>query len=154
MASDSERWAALVPELLVTDLPRSLAFWCDLCGFRLRYARPEDGFAYLERGAAEIMLEELSNAAWQTGTMTPPFGRGINLQIEVADVTELARSLAAEDISLFAPITTEWYRQDNVEHGQSQFLVQDPDGYLLRFIEPLSTRPASVPEEESAETCP
>lgn len=154
MASDSERWAALVPELLVTDLPRSLAFWCDLCGFRRRYARPEDGFAYLERGAAEIMLEELSNAAWQTGPMTPPFGRGINLQIEVADVTELARSLAAAGIALFAPVTTEWYRQDSGEHGQSQFLVQDPDGYLLRFVQPLGMGPASMPGEDTVSPCP
>ncbi len=30
---------ALVPELLVADLDRSLGFWCDLCGFTVRYAR-------------------------------------------------------------------------------------------------------------------
>jgi catechol 2,3-dioxygenase-like lactoylglutathione lyase family enzyme len=45
-AETSEYWAALVPELLVTDLDRSLAFYVDLCGFRIRISRPEDGFAY------------------------------------------------------------------------------------------------------------
>lgn len=27
----------LVPELLVTDVSRSISFWCDLCGFEIRY---------------------------------------------------------------------------------------------------------------------
>jgi catechol 2,3-dioxygenase-like lactoylglutathione lyase family enzyme len=30
--SDGEDWAALVPELLVRDLPRALAFYCEGCG--------------------------------------------------------------------------------------------------------------------------
>jgi catechol 2,3-dioxygenase-like lactoylglutathione lyase family enzyme len=119
--SADEAWAALVPELLVTDLDRSLAFYCGLCGFRVRYDRPEDGFAYLELGQAEIMLEEVSDDAWQTGDLVPPFGRGMNLQIEVA---------------------ADWYRDGPVEHGQAQVMVQDPDGYLLRFVQPLGTRPA------------
>lgn len=42
----THHWAALVPELSVTDLDRSLAFYVDLCGFRIRYSRPENGFAY------------------------------------------------------------------------------------------------------------
>jgi catechol 2,3-dioxygenase-like lactoylglutathione lyase family enzyme len=138
---DEDNWAALVPELLVSELDRALAFYRDLCGFRVRYGRPEDGFAYLDLGGAQIMLEELGEDAWQTGRLDPPFGRGLNLQIEVADVAVLARKLEAAGFPLFRPLTTEWYRQDDVEHGQSQFLVQDPDGYLLRFVQPLATRP-------------
>ena len=41
MTSDGEDWAALVPELLVVDLARSRGFYCDLCGFALRFAREE-----------------------------------------------------------------------------------------------------------------
>jgi catechol 2,3-dioxygenase-like lactoylglutathione lyase family enzyme len=137
----TENWAALVPELLVSELDRALAFYRDLCGFRVRYGRPEDGFAYLDLGQAQIMLEELGEDAWLTGRLDPPFGRGLNLQIEVADVAALAGKLTAAGLPLFRPLTTEWYRQDDVEHGQSQFLVQDPDGYLLRFVQPLATRP-------------
>jgi catechol 2,3-dioxygenase-like lactoylglutathione lyase family enzyme len=138
---DEDNWAALVPELLVSELDRALAFYRDLCGFRVRYGRPEDGFAYLDLGGAQIMLEELGQDAWLTGRLDPPFGRGLNLQIEVADVAALARKLEVAGLPLFRPLTTEWYRQDDVEHGQSQFLVQDPDGYLLRFVQPLATRP-------------
>jgi hypothetical protein len=34
-----------------------------------------------------------------------------------------------------------WYRADNVEVGQREFIVQDPDGYLVRLIERLGERP-------------
>lgn len=33
----------LVPELLVTDISRSLELWCDLCGFEVAYGQP-DGY--------------------------------------------------------------------------------------------------------------
>jgi catechol 2,3-dioxygenase-like lactoylglutathione lyase family enzyme len=141
-SSEDENWAALVPELLVTDLDGALSFYRDLCGFRVRYGRPEDGFAYLELGQAQLMLEELDEGSWLTGALDAPFGRGLNLQIEVEDLAGLAARLEAAGRPLFRPIATEWYRQDDVEHGQRQFLVQDPDGYLLRFVQPLGTRPA------------
>lgn len=133
-------WAALVPELLVRSLDRSLAFYRDGCGFRPRYARPEDGFAYLELGRAQLMLEELSAGAWRTGFLRAPFGRGINLQIEVADVITLHDRLVKLGLPLFQPLTTDWYRDGDLEHGQTQFLIQDPDGYLLRFMQHLETR--------------
>jgi hypothetical protein len=33
-----------------------------------------------------------------------------------------------------------WYRIDNEETCNKQFLVQDPDGYLLRFFEHIAIR--------------
>src|SRR4051812_49245007 len=42
----------MVPELVVTGLAASLRFWCGPCSFRVAYERPEDGFAYLDRGRA------------------------------------------------------------------------------------------------------
>ena len=94
-AEGDGRWAALVPELLVADLGRSQEFYCGLCGFALRFARPEDGFAYLDLGGAQIMLEELAEEVWITAPLERPFGRGINLQIEVEDIAPLAARLVA-----------------------------------------------------------
>ncbi len=34
-----------------------------------------------------------------------------------------------------------WYRADKIEVGQRQFLVMDPDGYLLRLVMDLGERP-------------
>jgi hypothetical protein len=41
------------------------------------------------------------------------------------------------------PIEERWYRRDQMETGNRQFVVADPDGYLLRFFSDLGRRPAS-----------
>lgn len=64
-------FAALVPEFVVGDLAASLHFWCDVLGFRVAYQRPEDDFAYLERGGAQVMLE-VSEGTWQTRRLGAP----------------------------------------------------------------------------------
>ncbi|MGB2177889.1 MAG: VOC family protein, partial [Hyphomonas sp.] len=46
--------AALVPELYVSDLERSLDFYCGALGFSIVYQRPAERFAYIERGGAEL----------------------------------------------------------------------------------------------------
>jgi catechol 2,3-dioxygenase-like lactoylglutathione lyase family enzyme len=132
-----------VPEFAVADLNRSISFYCDACGFIIRYARPEDGFVFIELGNAQIMLEEITADAWLTGPLEPPFGRGMNLQIEIPDVALLYHRLLASGARMFRMIETKWYRQDGIEHGQTQFLIQDPDGYLLRFMQDLGQRPAN-----------
>lgn len=48
----------LVPELLVADRRKSMEFWCGLCDFAIAYERPEEGFVYLTRGSAHVMLEQ------------------------------------------------------------------------------------------------
>jgi catechol 2,3-dioxygenase-like lactoylglutathione lyase family enzyme len=136
-------WAPLVPELTCTDLYTSLAFYRDALGFEVLYQRAEDGFAYLQLGQAQLMLEQ-GFEGWLTGAMERPFGRGLNLQIEVVNVRELAARLERLDVVLYRECQTAWYRDGSVEHGQIEFLVQDPDGYLLRFIEPVGERPFTL----------
>lgn len=129
----------LVPELDVRALPASLAFWCGTLGFSVAYARPENGFAYLERGGAQVMLNAI-NGNWRTGDLEPPLGRGINLQITVDAVDPILATLVAASWPLFRPAHEAWYRVGEEEAGLRQFLVQDPDGYLLRFAESLGRR--------------
>ncbi len=42
----------------------------------------------------------------------------------------------------FLPLEEKWYRRDEVALGVRQFIVQDPDGYLLRLSQDIGTRPA------------
>ncbi|HEV8389743.1 MAG TPA: hypothetical protein VGQ35_07860 [Dongiaceae bacterium] len=48
-------------------------------------------------------------------------------------------------IALFRPVEEAWYRSGGRYSGNRQFLVQDPDGYLLRMFEDLGEQavPAS-----------
>ena len=132
-------FARLVPELACADLARSLRFYCDILGASVLYDRPEEGFAFMELQGAQFMLDRLENA-WLTGAMEPPLGRGVNFQIEVESVQDLSRRLASAGVAAFLGPQTRWYRDGEVEHGQVQLLVQDPDGYLLRFAQGIGTR--------------
>lgn len=137
------KWAALVPELSVLDVQKSLDFYTRLLGFEVTFSRPETRFAYLQLGDAQLMLDQHAEGqGWETGRLEYPFGRGINLQIEVEALEPVITRLAGVSYPLFAPPEENWYRQDDVLHGNREFLVQDPDGYLLRFSEFLGTKPA------------
>ncbi len=133
-------FAALVPELSVSDLDASLAFWCPILGFEIAYQRPENGFAYLERGSLQVMLDRI-NGNWETGPLEKPLGRGINLQMMVPDVEPMLKSLKQANWPLYRDVSDAWYRSGDTEGGNRQFLVQDPDGYLLRFAMDLGRRP-------------
>ncbi|MDR1949360.1 MAG: hypothetical protein LBQ38_08210, partial [Spirochaetaceae bacterium] len=43
-------------------------------------------------------------------------------------------------IKLFMEIEENWYKVNNKKIGNKEFLVQDPDGYLLRFSEDMGER--------------
>lgn len=137
------RWAALVPELVVTDLAASLPVYTELFGFNVLFER--EHFAYLELGKAQLMLNDgPGDPAWRTGALERPFGRGINLQIEVQEVLPLRERLKAANYPVKAEVEENWYRQDDTLHGHQEFLVMDPDGYLLRFVESLGEKRAGT----------
>lgn len=102
---------ALVPELLIADLRRSLAFWCDVCGFDIRYSRPEEGFAYIALGSAHLMLEQIgAGRNWITAPLEKPYGRGINFQISVPNIAVLASALERAGMDLLMEPEEKWYR--------------------------------------------
>lgn len=65
----------------------------------------------------------------------------MNRQIQVSDVDALHAAVTGADANVHLPIEEQWYRRDETPLGNRQFVVQDPDGYLLRFFEDLGTRP-------------
>jgi catechol 2,3-dioxygenase-like lactoylglutathione lyase family enzyme len=102
--------------LAVMDLERSIAFYCDLLGFRLR-ARGES-FAYLDAGTLWLCLSPDKDAR---ATPHP-------------DYTHIALDITAED---FAPLseriraaTTIW--KDNRSEGASLYFL-DPDGHKFEL---------------------
>ena len=132
-------FAALIPELDVSDLSASLWFWTECLGFAVAYDRPAAGFAFLTRGSAQLMLCA-RNGRWETGELARPFDRGVNFQIMVEQLEPILDALTGADWPLFEAPSEAWYRTGDVEGGQREFLVQDPDGYLLRFAQDLGHR--------------
>jgi catechol 2,3-dioxygenase-like lactoylglutathione lyase family enzyme len=133
----------LTPELYCTDIKMSLTFYTDILGFSIQYQRPEEGFAMLERQGSRIMLDQFvpgDSRSWIAAPLERPFGRGINLQMETTAVDELYTRAQKAGATMFLPLEEKWYRADDMELGNRQFIVQDPDGYLLRFFQDLGER--------------
>jgi hypothetical protein len=137
---DSSYWSPLVPELTVTNVDASLRFYTAV-GFTVRFRREEPPFAYIELGRAQLMLEQQHSTGWNVEPLDRPLGRGVNFQVEVADVDAMHSSLTALGTSMFRGVCNTWYPVSaTLEEGQREFLAQDPDGYLLRFSQYLGQR--------------
>lgn len=134
---------ALVPELGVRDCTTSLAFY-RLIGFGVLYDRPEDGFVYLRLGAADLMLDQIDLGRTFDdghGPKATPFGKGVNLQVEVPSVTAVEAALKRAGVPLLLPLETRSYRVGHREVVQRQLMVADPDGYLIRPCTVLTPLP-------------
>lgn len=129
----------LIPELSISNFDKSLNFYIQVLGFKTEYKRDESKFAMISLQGSQIMIEEI-NSNWKTGELEYPFGRGINFQIEVEKIQPLLDSLKKNDYPLFVEPKENWYRKDKQLLGNKEFLVKDPDGYLLRFSENLGTK--------------
>ena len=129
-----------IPELSVTNLKNSLNFY-KCIGFKVEYERPENKFVFLSLGEIQFMLQEISdNDKWDVAPLSYPFGNGINFQLEVENVSKIYHSLKSNDYKIAFEIEENWYRQGDKLLGNKEFLIQDPDGYLLRFSEDLGER--------------
>jgi len=136
----------LVPELAVFDLDRSVEVYVNVFGFRCHARRRDERFAYLIRDGVHLMLEEAAGPGrrFHTAPLEHPYGRGVNFQIEVPDIDALHGAVQRAGLSILIPIEERWYRQNETEYGNRQFVVADPDGYLLRFFGSLGQRPVSA----------
>src|ERR1700734_1331068 len=119
----------VIPELDVADLDLSLRFYEDALGFERRFERPEEQFAYLTRGAVHLMLEQADGPGrrFRNAPLEHPFGRGINLQIEVPDVDHLHAQALRAGAAIYIALEERWYRRGDEETGHRQFVVLDPD---------------------------
>ncbi len=136
----------LVPELICSDIEKSLHFYRDLLGFTVLYDRPEDRFALVQRDGAEIMLEQ-SNAQdrlWPKAVLEHPYGRGVNFEIQVTNVDQLHVKITGAGLTCFLPLEERWYRCNDQDLGVRQFAVQDPDGYLIRLSQDIGVRPTAM----------
>ena len=129
-----------IPELSVSNLANSLKFY-KTAGFKIEYERPENKFVFLSLGEIQFMLQEISDKdKWQIAPLTYPFGNGINFQLEVSNLDEIYNNFKNSNYKIIFDIEENWYRQDNKLLGNKEFLIQDPDGYLLRFSEDLGEK--------------
>lgn len=132
---------SLTPELYCTNIKISLSFYVEVLGFKIEYQREEERFAMLERQGARIMLEEIggTNRVWLADKLEYPFGRGINLEIKTDKIEALYENIQKRSIAFFLPLEEKQYRINDSQLINLQFIILDPDGYLLRFSQTIAS---------------
>lgn len=122
----------LIPELSVSNIEQSKEFYKSL-GFEIMYERIEDKFCFIEYDGNQLMLEQLNDNWDISASIEYPFGRGINISMEVLDITLIRDKALEYKYPLFKDIMVNDYQVNEKLYHDREFLIQDPDGYLLRF---------------------
>ena len=121
----------LTPNLLVSNVERSLAFYVDTLGFERGMTVPAASpfvFASVTSEPVEIFLNDAATAVKEYPSFGgKPIGATGTLYIEVEGVDALHDRLKST-VKIVMPIATQFY-------GMREFAIEDPDGYVLTFGE-------------------
>ena len=122
----------LIPELSVFDILQTKNFYEEL-GFKIEYERREEKFVFMSFQDSQFMFEQIHDEGWNTGELIYPLGRGINFSIAVDDIENLYTLVKSKKLEIYKKMTKSVYLVNGIEEIQMEFLIQDPNGYLLRF---------------------
>jgi uncharacterized glyoxalase superfamily protein PhnB len=121
----------LTPNLIVSSVEESLAFYCDLLGFRRTMTVPEQSpyvFAAVQSGPVEIFLNARGSAEEEYPALRKQtLGGTLTLYMEVAAVERIYEDLKTR-VKIEMPLEKKWY-------GVTEFAFADPDGWVITFGE-------------------
>ena len=121
----------LTPNLIVSNVEASVAFYRDVLGFTVAQTVPDVPplvFAIVQSGSVEVFLNAPEPAyAEYPALKDRPIGGTLTLFIEVVDIMSLHASLK-DRVMIVMPLEKKWY-------GVTEFAIADPDGYLITFAE-------------------
>ncbi len=125
---------SLSVELVCASFARSLRFYTDVLGFAtLRFA-PAERQAELERDGVSIVLREGTS---ELGVLEYPFGRGVTLVVWAMDIDSVYAGVQAYGARLHRPMRQVQLQEEGGGTAHVEFEVIDPDGYGMRFCQPL-----------------
>jgi len=128
---------SLTPNLIVSDVERSIRFYRDVLGFAVGLTVPDGApyvFAIVQSGPVQIFLNAPGPAIEEYPAFKDrPLGGTLTLFIDVVDITRSHAELHGK-VKIVMPLDHKWY-------GVTEFAFEDPDGYLITFAE--ADQPAS-----------
>lgn len=129
-------FSTTIPELVCKDIQLSLAFYCQKLGFTVLFDRADDGFYFLVKDDIQLMLQQLSELAWMSHDNDVPFGNGLNLAFKTTSLDQF--DLVALAADTYRASETLEYKVLDAMAKVRQVIFRDPDGYLIRFVEPMT----------------
>ncbi|HYM25091.1 MAG TPA: VOC family protein [Vicinamibacterales bacterium] len=125
----------LTPNLIVSSVERSLAFYVGVLGFEHGMTVPEQSpfvFASVTSGAVEIFVNDAATAVKEyPGFAGKPLGSTGTLFIELDESGEKIDGLHDRikgRVKVTMPLVTQFY-------GMREFAIEDPDGYVITFAQ-------------------
>ena len=131
------QFSDVTPNLIVSDIDRSLRFYRDVLGFSVVATVPEAApfvFVWLQRGGISVFL----NAPEGVGEDLPVLGArpigGTNTLFMVIEADSIESGVdalyheIASKASVVMPLKTQFY-------GMREFGIEDPDGYVILFAQ-------------------
>ncbi len=121
---------SLSPILIVNDLTKTIAFYKENLSFDVE--RTETNFASLRTGDTKFMfmavkcLDDHPDRSFVEQVLTTKLGVGVDLYLEVDDVSHLYESLKSKGVKIL-------YELHTMPWGAREFSIEDPDGYKLTF---------------------
>jgi uncharacterized glyoxalase superfamily protein PhnB len=124
----------LTPNLVVSDMERSVAFYRDAVGLELIRTVPDHApfdFAWMQGGAVNVFLNAADAVRKESPALVDrPLGGSLTLYFVVDDVDGVFASMRDRATVVMAPTTQ--------PYGMREFAVQDPDGYYLTFAQEMT----------------
>ncbi|HET7217379.1 MAG TPA: VOC family protein [Vicinamibacterales bacterium] len=122
---------SLTPNLIVSDVERSLAFYRDVLGFTVAAMVPDQApyvFAIVQAGPVRIFLNAPEPAVAEYPAFKGrPIGGTLTLFIDVVNIRQVHDDLKGK-VSIVMPLEHKWY-------GVTEFAFEDPDKYLITYAE-------------------
>ena len=130
----SMKFHKVTPNLVVTNMEKSLTFYRDTLGFSVSQTVPDKApfiFAWMKRDDADIFLNQ--NMPPQPGEPDlyagKPVGGGtLSLYLVMEGIDEIYAKVQQQKVPIVVAMHKQFY-------GMREFAVHDPDGYLLIFAE-------------------
>jgi lactoylglutathione lyase len=122
---------SLTPNLVVSDIARSLTFYRDVLGFSIVTTVPEAEpfvFVWLQRGDVQVFLNAQQAAAAEYPELAANLASGSWTMFIVTDAVDELHDALSGRVRVVMPLETKFY-------GMREFAITDPDGFVITFAE-------------------
>ena len=115
------------PQLVVTDLGRSIDFYVNQLGFLLDF-RYEEFYAGVQKDGCSIHLK--SGKPSTEGRKSKREQNDLDIVFSVVQVSDFYKIFQQKNIEIIQPLCNRPYGLE--------FYITDPDGYIIAFLEETS----------------
>jgi uncharacterized glyoxalase superfamily protein PhnB len=131
----------VTPNLVVSNVERSLAFYRDVLGFSVTATVPDAAplaFAWMQRDGVSVFLNSLESVEEHADLAARQIGGTATLfiTIEADDVNSGIDALFAS----ISPRAKVMMKLKDQFYGMREFGIEDPDGYVVFFAQRIAPR--------------